>query len=70
VLLLVAAAVALVGLALVFLPSGWLSRIGRLPGDIYISRPGFTFVFPITTMVIISIVLTVVFWLGSLLLRR
>jgi len=31
----------------------------RLPGDIFISRPGFTFYFPITTMIIVSVVLTV-----------
>ena len=40
----------------------WLSRVpvGRLPGDIVIDRPGFKFYFPITTMVIISVVLTLV----------
>jgi hypothetical protein len=34
--------------------------IGRLPGDIIISRPNFTFYFPITTMILASIVLTVI----------
>ncbi len=38
----------------------WLSRlpIGRLPGDIVIQRPGFRFYFPITTLIIISLVIT------------
>ena len=35
--------------------------IGRLPGDIIIRRDGFSFYFPITTMIIISIVLTLIF---------
>jgi Protein of unknown function (DUF2905) len=43
----------------------WLTKIGlgRLPGDIRIDRDGFQFFFPITTGLIISIVLTVILWL-------
>ncbi|MFN8455115.1 MAG: DUF2905 domain-containing protein [Anaerolineae bacterium] len=37
-----------------------LSWFGRLPGDIRVERPGFSFYFPITTMIIVSIVLTLV----------
>ncbi len=33
---------------------------GRLPGDIIISRPGFKFYFPITTSVIISILIAII----------
>ncbi len=35
--------------------------LGRLPGDTVIKREGFSFFFPVTTMVIISIVLTLIF---------
>lgn len=35
--------------------------IGRLPGDIMIRREGFSFYFPITTMIIVSIILTLIF---------
>jgi len=35
----------------------------RLPGDIMIDRPGFKFFFPITTMLLASIVLSIVLWL-------
>ena len=35
--------------------------IGRLPGDIYVKRDGFSFYFPLTTSIILSIVLTLVF---------
>ena len=37
---------------------------GRLPGDIYIRRGNFSFYFPITTSIIVSIVLSlIVAWL-------
>ncbi|HKF43883.1 MAG TPA: DUF2905 domain-containing protein [Thermoanaerobaculia bacterium] len=37
----------------------FLSRyLGRLPGDIVVRKPGFTFAFPIVTCIVISIVLT------------
>lgn len=35
--------------------------LGRLPGDIRIEREGFALYFPITTMIIVSIVLTLIF---------
>ncbi len=40
----------------------WLKQLplGRLPGDIVIRRDGFTFFFPITTMILISLVVTLV----------
>jgi hypothetical protein len=37
---------------------GVLSWLGRLPGDIRVERPGFRFYAPITSMIIISVVLT------------
>ena len=35
--------------------------VGRLPGDIYVKRPGFSFYFPLTTSIILSIILTLIF---------
>lgn len=35
----------------------------RLPGDIMIDRPGFKFFFPVTTMLLASVVLSIVLWL-------
>ena len=45
----------------------WLTRLGlgRLPGDIAIQREGFTFYAPIATGLIVSIVLSLIFWLIS-----
>lgn len=37
---------------------------GRLlPGDIVIQRPGFTFVFPLVTSIVVSAILTLILWL-------
>jgi len=36
---------------------------GKLPGDIVVRRPGFTFVFPIVTCILLSILLTLLLWL-------
>jgi hypothetical protein len=43
----------------------WLAKLGlgRLPGDIRIEREGFHFYFPITTGLIVSVVLSVILWL-------
>lgn len=43
----------------------WLQKagLGRLPGDIALERDNFRFYFPITTSIIISIVITLLFWL-------
>jgi len=35
--------------------------VGRLPGDIYVKRPGFSFYFPLTSSIILSIILTLIF---------
>jgi len=44
----------------------WLRKMQlfHLPGDIVIDRPGFKFFFPITTMLIVSLVLSVLAWLS------
>jgi hypothetical protein len=39
--------------------------LGRLPGDIYIQRPHVTFFFPLTTSILISVILTLVVYLLS-----
>jgi hypothetical protein len=38
-------------------------RIGRLPGDIYIHRNNTTFYFPIVTCILVSALLTLIFWI-------
>ncbi|CAM4104104.1 DUF2905 domain-containing protein [Vreelandella rituensis] len=43
----------------------WLSKLplGQLPGDIAIRRENFTFYFPVTTMILASLLLSVLLWL-------
>jgi hypothetical protein len=41
-----------------------LNWIGRLPGDIRIERENFRFYFPITTMILFSLLATLVIWLA------
>jgi hypothetical protein len=45
----------------------WITRHGRgrLPGDIFIQREGFTFYAPITTGILVSVVLSLILWLFS-----
>jgi hypothetical protein len=52
-------------LVIVGLAWPWLVKIGlgRLPGDIVIERENFRFYFPITTMVLVSLVVSLIFWL-------
>ena len=58
----------LIALGILFVAAGvlWpvLSRyFGRLPGDVVVRRPGFTFAFPIVTCLLISLLLSLVLWL-------
>lgn len=41
---------------------GSLKWLGRLPGDIYIKKDNFTFYFPFATSIIISIILSLMFY--------
>lgn len=56
-----------IGIALVAIGLLWpvlqKSGLGRLPGDIVIEREHFRFYFPITTSIIVSLVLSLLFWL-------
>jgi hypothetical protein len=45
------------GVGLLILIFGRLG-LGRLPGDIFIQRDNFTFYFPLATMILISVLLT------------
>lgn len=58
-LIMVGVILVVVGLAFVF--SDKIPYLGKLPGDIYIKKERFSFYFPITTSIIISIVLTIIF---------
>jgi len=54
-------AVALVGAVLLAAPH--LPWLGRLPGDIRVERPGFSFYFPLGTCLLVSVLLSLLAWL-------
>ncbi len=39
--------------------------LGKLPGDILIQKKNFTFYFPLATSILLSIILSLIFWLWS-----
>ncbi len=69
---LVLAGIILVGLGLIFMLGSRFSffGLGKLPGDIFYKGKHVTFYFPIVTCLVLSIVLTLLFWLISFLSRK
>jgi hypothetical protein len=60
-LIILGAVIILIGVVLIL--ANKIPFIGRLPGDIFVKRENFTFYFPLTTCIIISIVLSLIFWI-------
>jgi hypothetical protein len=61
--ILIVIGIILVIAGLAFLFADKIPFLGRLPGDIYIKKERFTFYFPLTTGMIISIIVTIIFWI-------
>jgi membrane protein implicated in regulation of membrane protease activity len=61
--LLFIAGIIMAGAGLLLWKTGGLGIFGRLPGDISVQRPGVSFYFPVTTCIVISIILTLLMWL-------
>ncbi len=59
--IIIGAIIAVIGIILVL--GDKIPWIGRLPGDIIIKRDKFTFYFPLLTSIIISLLLTLLFYL-------
>jgi uncharacterized protein HemY len=53
----------LAALGVLFTLGARLPWLGRLPGDIYINRGNFTFYFPLTTCIVLSLIITLVLYL-------
>jgi hypothetical protein len=49
------------GLLVSFFPK--IPLLGKLPGDIHVHRGNFSIFFPITTCILLSILLSLIFWL-------
>jgi len=55
----------LIGMGIFFVLMNKIPFIGKFPGDIYIQKKNFTFYFPLTTSIILSVILSVILWLWS-----
>lgn len=55
--------VILAGLGVLLLFAGKIPFIGKLPGDIYIKKENFSFYFPLTTSILISLILSLILFL-------
>jgi hypothetical protein len=57
----------ILGVALVVLGLAWpwieKLGLGRLPGDFRLERDGFSFYFPLTTSIIVSLAVSLLIWL-------
>ena len=63
--MLVIMGVGVVFLGVIFMVIDKIPFLGKLPGDVHIEKENFSFYFPITTCVVMSIVLSLIFWLFS-----
>jgi hypothetical protein len=61
VLIVLGLVIAALGAILIFAPK--IPWLGRLPGDILIRRQNWTFYFPLATSILLSLALTLIFWL-------
>jgi H+/Cl- antiporter ClcA len=60
-IIIIGAAIVVIGL-LVYFFYDKLNWFGRLPGDIRIERDNFRFYFPITTMILLSVLISAILW--------
>lgn len=62
-ILITAGVVLIIAGLIVWLAGGRLSWLDHLPGDIRIEKENFRFYFPVTTMILLSILVTFILWL-------
>jgi len=59
-LLILGCIIAITGAVLML--SGKLPWLGKLPGDIYVKRENFSVFFPITTCILVSLIISLILW--------
>jgi membrane associated rhomboid family serine protease len=57
--------IAILGAFLLLFKNSGIPFLGKLPGDIVIQRKNFTFYFPIATGILLSIILSLIFYFLS-----
>lgn len=60
ILIVIGLVIAGIGLAMVF--AGKIPWLGKLPGDFFFRGKNFSFYFPLTTSILISVILTLIIW--------
>ena len=60
-IIIVGVIIVVVGIMITF--SSKIPLIGKLPGDIFISKNGFTFYFPLATSILLSIIISLILYL-------
>ena len=61
--ILIIAGILLVAVGLFLTFGGKLNFIGKLPGDLRIERDNFSFFFPLGTCLLVSLLLSLIFWI-------
>jgi hypothetical protein len=61
--LLIGLGIVMIAIGGVLLLFGKIPFIGKLPGDIMVQKKNFTFYFPLATSILLSLLLTLLFWL-------
>lgn len=54
--------IALLGVGIIIFSRFRIPFLGKLPGDILIRREHFTFYFPIATSIVVSLIVSAIFW--------
>jgi len=54
--------ITMLGVMLLLFRNSGIPFLGKLPGDIFIQRKNFTFYFPVATSILLSIILTLIFY--------
>lgn len=58
--------IVLVIVGVIITMAGKVPGIGKLPGDIFIKKENFSFYFPLTTCILLSIIISVImYWIGK-----
>lgn len=60
-LIVIGGIIIVIGLLMMF--GSKIPYLGKLPGDIIVKKKNFTFYFPITTLIILNLVLLLISWL-------
>jgi len=62
----IAVGIILVIIGIIITMAGKIPGVGKLPGDIFIKKENFSFYFPLTTCILLSIMLSVImYWIGK-----